>query len=152
MAERPDSPRLGDVTQSRGKLALNASGPLIDSDNTPKSLTRRFQSVVNAPPTSNLRKSQRTTKGKNVLANNSMDSTDDEYFTHPVDPKELKKMTKTNKKNQGCPTSKRLPTETSKSDTQARHNSSTILSHPTPKSSDIENFNTISKFLNDQTE
>ena len=159
MSDQPDSPRPMGSTPIKNKGHNNLNNILIDSDTTPKSIARRFQSPAAAP--TNPRKNLRSYKTKNAVnMDDTPDSTDDEYFAEPVDPNELKKMLKNKKKN----TPKATGANKSKSETtnpikgkssgsipSATASCSTSLQSAT-KSNDISTFNMISRLLNEQTD
>ena len=159
MSGLPDSPRPMESTPIKSKGHSNANNILIDSDTTPKSIARRFQSPAATP--TNPRKNLRSQKSKQAATmEDNPESTDDEYFAEPVDPNELKKMLKNKKRN----TPKTTGANKSKSDManplkgkssgsipSATASCSTSLQRTT-KSNDTSTFNMISRLLNEQTE
>ena len=159
MSDQPDSPRPMGSTPIKNKGHTNPNNILIDSDTTPKSIARRFQSPAAAPV--NQRKNLRSQKARNAAnMDDSLDSTDEEYFAEPVDPNELKKILKNKKKN----TPKVSALNKSKSETAnpAKGKSSGSIPSVTAscstsiqsgtKSNDTSTFNMISRLLNEQTE
>ena len=109
-------------------------GPLIDSDFTPKSMARRFQSPGSVP--SNIRKSTRNAKGKIIgLTDDGLESTDDEYFTQPTDPRQ--------------PRNRKKPTN---EPSTSRLKSSSQISVNSAKTHAVDDYNMLSHLLNEQTE
>ena len=95
MAESNGSPRPVDLTPIKTRPANPINNLLIDSDGNSKSLAMRFQSPGNPPP--NTRKSQRNSKGKNLANDETVDSTDDDYFLQLQAPKQQKDNIRTRK-------------------------------------------------------
>ena len=151
MADKSGSLIPNDSTTVRRRQLPSVNGPLIDSDGTPKSVTRRFTTPGSSPL--NIRKNKRSSKTKySGTTDDGPDSTDDEYFAHPLDPKQVKKNIKNRKKSD---TTLDKTSETLKSKSQVASTSRASDSQLTVgarKSFESENFNMISKLLNDQTE
>ena len=143
MAEKLNSPVPNDSNPTRRRQLPSVNGPLIDSDNTPKSVTRRFATPGSSPL--NIRKSSRTSKIKyGGTTDDLLDSTDDEYFIQPLEPRQVKKNIRNKKKSESALEKSQIPTTSRSSDSQ--------LSINAGKSFDTENYNMISKLLNEQTE
>ena len=151
MADKSGSPTLNDSTTVRRRQLPSVNGPLIDSDGTPKSVTRRFTTPGSSPL--NIRKNTRSSKAKyGGTTDDGLDSTDDEYFAHPLDPKQSKKNNKTKKKSDTT-LDKTIEAQKSKSQVAGTSRmSDSQLVVGARKSFETENYNMISKLLNDQTE
>ena len=93
MAVRLQSPKVLDLNTPKGRPAGINTNILIDSDTTPKALLRKLQSAGNSPL--NIRKSICVTRGRSTnFQDESLLSTDDEYFMQPLNPKQHKKATR----------------------------------------------------------
>ena len=152
MAEKLGSPNLIESNVVRRRQLPSVNGPLIDSDNTPKSVTRKFATPGSSPL--NIRKSARSNKAKyGGVTDDGLDSTDDEYFAQPLEPRQVRKNKRNKKKSEAS--LEKTNTEQTKSRTQVATTSrlsDSQLSINAGKSFETENYNMISKLLNDQTE
>ena len=156
MAGKNDSPKPSNATPSKRKLPNSLNSLLVDSANTPKSLAMRFQNPEGN--TTNPRKSLRSQRNNlGPDQDDSMNSTDDEYFTHPREPKEIKKTNKGKKKTTGTPDhpprSKKGGADTSRNGMAASDsNTSLASSGKAPKSQDMDTYNMLSDLLNTQSD
>ena len=151
MAEKPISPNPTDSIALKRRQLPSINGPLIDSDVTPKSVTRRFTTPGSSPL--NIRKNTRSNKAKYGGTTDDGFSTDDEYFAQPLDPKQSKRINKTKKKNDTVLEKTNSELQRTKSQIAGLSRlSDSQLTVSARKSFESENFNMISKLLNNQTE
>ena len=145
MADKSGSPNPIDTNSVRRRQLPSVNGPLID---TPKSVTRRFTTPGSSPL--NIRKSTRTSKAKYGGTTEALESTDDEYFAQPLEPRQIKKNIKNKKKSDSA--LERTSKELARSNSQVATTSRLSDSQLSVKSFETENFNMILKLLNEQTE
>ena len=156
MAESTGSPRPSDSTPAKKQSSNMLNNILVDSDTTPKSLARRFQSPGNSPL--NIRRNTRAVRGRQSQ-DVTAETTDDEYFAQPMDPKQHKKSTR-GKKNNKMGTADKA-TGGSKTNVSSRDSNPASAANSTEsiinmakanKNSDTDTFNMISDLLNSKTE